>query len=249
MKSLFSPAAERLMKDVRVSEPMGYVDGVNRYQMELGNPTKYVDPEGLEAWEHKNNWAEKDKEGKDWYQKYREWLQTFSISDYADKDLSDKRGRQMCTAISVSTLTDFAEKHGLPITFQDPTGKDVSSFAEVDKNTFEKKVFGTGKKDLKTGTTDFGLVYPDTMANPQLKNTELLDKDRPLMGGDILNATGNSQHTVIVKLVEKGDAVICDLNTNTRYNLSKYLADHPDMKPRRWHPNVFKPKPTVIPKK
>ncbi|HYE20392.1 MAG TPA: hypothetical protein VEA69_18240, partial [Tepidisphaeraceae bacterium] len=196
------------------------------------------------------NWNDVDKSGKDYHQKYREWLEA-KFEEFANSKVMETR--PMCTAMPTSTLVEFAEQNGLPLSFEDQQKNPVRSF-ELSRADFLKGLFGSGKKD------DWGIIHPDTIGNlgddgkfwkeEHMANTiPIAPKD--VRTGDLFNrkhykaklGVSRGGHTVtVISRTGPNQMVIGEGCEKQTHSIEEY-AKNTGMEPRRWHPSVFQPKP------
>jgi hypothetical protein len=107
-----------------------------------GNPVKYTDPDGREAWSSQNEWNE------NYITKYNETL----ISRIDQYKASGENFT--CEDLALSTLIDFAQENGLPVAFSNGTGSYNSRDNKWNNGqAFKTAVLNTsGANDLMNST-------------------------------------------------------------------------------------------------
>ncbi|ULQ59742.1 RHS domain-containing protein [Brucepastera parasyntrophica] len=150
-------------------------DGTNWYEYCRNNPLKYVDPDGLDAWEHTNEWNDEYING------YKEYVEA-KIAKYQESG-----EKFTCEDLALGVLIDYASEKGLPVSIENGKGVHYSGdkkWKNIDK--FKKEVLSTtAAKDILQNT--------EGINGPELRKGDIV-----FMGRSSANVNTSTSHIQVI---------------------------------------------------
>jgi RHS repeat-associated protein len=184
-----------------------------------------VELEGLEAWDIKRDWEDEDLE------KYQQYVR--DNQEYWDR----KDFKCDCADFGVKVLMDFAEKNGLPLSFNTADGGQISG---QDKDKSGNYVFDSKE--------DFLEVAKDRMNAESIKQNVFTINESNASEGDLRigtrSLTGEADHLVIISDKKNNEVIYGNPYANITVSIDVWknsgdrLTYAGDGKANRW--NVFK---------